>query len=46
MLAIVLAGAETEDGGICIPWTLGLFTAGLLGAVILDRTKDERGRPR
>lgn len=44
LLAIVLAGAETPDGGICLPWTLGLLAAGTIGAIILDRTSHERGR--
>lgn len=44
LLSIILAGAENPDGSICLSWTLGLMSAGTIGAIILDRTGHERGR--
>ena len=36
-VAFVLMGAETNDGGICLPWTLGWLAALAISARLLDR---------
>ena len=36
-VAFVLMGAETKDGGISLPWTLGWLAALAISARLLDR---------
>ncbi len=44
LASIVLAGAETPDGGVCLPWTLGFMASAFVSAFILKRLGHERGR--
>lgn len=44
LVSIVLAGAETPDGGVYLPWTLGFMASAVLSAFILKRLGYERGR--
>ena len=36
-VAFVLMGAETKDGGICLPWNLGWMAALAISAKLLER---------
>jgi len=38
---MVLAGCETMDGGISLPWTLGWLASTLVFAFITDQLSDE-----
>lgn len=46
LVCIVLAGAETEDGGICLPWFFGFLAASVAGILIIKWMDHERGRRR
>ena len=35
--SIILAGCETADGGICIPWTLGFIALAVLSGYAFKR---------
>ena len=38
--SIVLAGCETANGGMSLPWTLGWMAFALVLALVLDATKE------
>lgn len=40
--SIVLAGCETANGGMSLPWTFGWMGLALVLALILDYTKEKK----
>lgn len=37
LLSFVMMGAETYDGGVCVPWTLGCMAVFAVCAKVLDK---------
>lgn len=43
--AIFLSGCETEDGGICLAWSVSCLAVALLSGLVFNRMlKEDEGR--
>ena len=40
--SIILAGCETPDGGVCLPWTIGFLALAVLSGYAFKRLKEAK----
>ena len=40
--SIILAGCETPDGGVCLPWTLGFIGLAVLSGYAFKRLEEAK----